>query len=48
MKVFKGIAEKDKRTMGWYMGFKLHLLRKRSIILSLFPVTSNYILPKMA
>ena len=26
MKVFKGIAEKVKSTMGWYVGFKLHLL----------------------
>ena len=26
MKVFKGIAEKGKSTMGWYVGFKLHLL----------------------
>ena len=26
MKVFKGIAEKGKGTMGWYVGFKLHLL----------------------
>ena len=26
MKVFKGFAEKDKSTMGWYVGFKLHLL----------------------
>ena len=26
MKVFKGIAEKGKSTMGWYIGFKLHLL----------------------
>lgn len=26
MKVFKGIAEKGKSTMGWFVGFKLHLL----------------------
>ena len=26
MKVFKGIAGKGKSTMGWYVGFKLHLL----------------------
>ena len=26
MKVFKGIACKGKSTMGWYIGFKLHLL----------------------
>ena len=26
MKVFKGLAEKAKSTMGWYIGFKLHLL----------------------
>ena len=26
MKVFKGIAAKGKGTMGWYVGFKLHLL----------------------
>ena len=26
MKVFKGIAAKGKSTMGWYVGFKLHLL----------------------
>ena len=26
MKVFKGIATKGKSTMGWYVGFKLHLL----------------------
>ena len=26
MKVFKGIATKGKGTMGWYVGFKLHLL----------------------
>lgn len=26
MKVFKGIAEKGKSTMGWHIGFKLHLL----------------------
>lgn len=26
MKVFKDIATKGKSTMGWYMGFKLHLL----------------------
>ena len=26
MRVFKGIAEKGKGTMGWYVGFKLHLL----------------------
>lgn len=26
MKVFKGIAEKGKSTMVWYVGFKLHLL----------------------
>ena len=26
MKVLKGIAEKGKSTMGWYVGFKLHLL----------------------
>lgn len=26
MKVFKGVAEKGKSTMGWYVGFKLHLL----------------------
>lgn len=26
MRVFKGIAEKGKSTMGWYVGFKLHLL----------------------
>lgn len=26
MKVFKGIAEKGKSTMGWYVGFKLHIL----------------------
>lgn len=26
MKVFKGFAEKGKSTMGWYVGFKLHLL----------------------
>lgn len=25
-KVFKGIAEKSKSTMGWYFGFKLHLI----------------------
>lgn len=25
-KVFKGIAEKSKGTMGWYFGFKLHLI----------------------
>lgn len=25
-KVFKGFAEKDKSTLGWYVGFKLHLL----------------------
>lgn len=25
-KVFKGIAEKSKSTMGWYYGFKLHLI----------------------
>ena len=26
MKVFKGIAAKGKSTMGWYVGFKLHIL----------------------
>ena len=26
MKVFKDIAAKGKSTMGWYVGFKLHLL----------------------
>ena len=26
MKVFKGIAAKGKSTVGWYVGFKLHLL----------------------
>lgn len=26
MKVFKSIAEEGKSTMGWYVGFKLHLL----------------------
>lgn len=26
MKVFKGVAVKGKSTMGWYVGFKLHLL----------------------
>lgn len=26
MKVFKGISTKGKSTMGWYIGFKLHLL----------------------
>ena len=26
MRVFKGIAAKGKSTMGWYVGFKLHLL----------------------
>ena len=26
MKVFKDIATKGKSTMGWYVGFKLHLL----------------------
>lgn len=26
MKVFKGIAAKGKSSMGWYVGFKLHLL----------------------
>lgn len=26
MKVFRGIAAKGKSTMGWYIGFKLHLL----------------------
>ena len=26
MKVFKGFAVKEKSAMGWYVGFKLHLL----------------------
>lgn len=26
MKAYKGVSEKDKSTMGWYVGFKLHLL----------------------
>lgn len=26
MKVFKGVVVKGKSTMGWYVGFKLHLL----------------------
>ncbi len=40
MKVFKEIAEKGKSTMGWYVGFKLHLLcnEKGEII--------NFVLPK--
>jgi len=25
-KVFKGVATKEKSTMGWFFGFKLHLL----------------------
>lgn len=25
-KVFKGLAKKSKSTMGWYYGFKLHLI----------------------
>jgi len=25
-KVFKGIAKRGKSTMGWYFGFKLHLI----------------------
>ena len=40
MKVFKGIATKGKSTMGWYVGFKLHILCNAKGELMNFVLTS--------
>ncbi|MDE6512403.1 MAG: transposase [Muribaculaceae bacterium] len=37
MKVFRDIAAKGRSTMGWYIGFKLHLLcNEKGEIISFF------------
>lgn len=42
MKVFKDLAEKGKSTMGWYIGFKLHLLcNERGEILNFVLTKAN-------
>jgi Transposase DDE domain. len=41
-KVFKGLAERGKSTMGWYFGFKLHLLcNERGEILNFMFTKAN-------
>lgn len=41
-KVFKGIAEKGKSTMGWFFGFKLHLIiNDRGELLSFYLTKGN-------
>ncbi|HAT7955659.1 TPA: IS982 family transposase, partial [Legionella pneumophila] len=40
-KVFKGLAEKSKSTMGWYFGFKLHLIVNDKGELMAFKITSS-------
>ena len=40
-KVFKGLAEKSKSTMGWYFGFKLHLITNDKGELMAFKITSS-------
>ncbi|HHT0595030.1 TPA: IS982 family transposase [Legionella anisa] len=40
-KVFKGLAEKSKSTMGWYFGFKLHLITNDKGELIAFKITSS-------
>ena len=40
-KVFRGLAKKSKSTMGWYFGFKLHLVINDKGELIAFKVTSS-------
>ncbi|STX60444.1 membrane-associated, metal-dependent hydrolase [Legionella israelensis] len=40
-KTFKGLAEKSKSTMGWYFGFKLHLVANDKGELMAFKITSS-------
>ena len=40
-KVFKGLAKKSKSTMGWYFGFKLHLIINDKGEIMAFKITSS-------
>lgn len=40
-KVFKGLAQKSKSTMGWYFGFKLHLIINDMGEIMAFKITSS-------
>ena len=40
-KVFKGLAKKSKSTMGWYFGFKLHLIINDIGEIIAFKITSS-------
>lgn len=40
-KVFKGLAKKSKSTMGWYFGFKLHLIINDMGEIMAFKITSS-------
>lgn len=40
-KVFKGLAEKSKSIMGWYFGFKLHLISNDQGELMAFKITPS-------
>ncbi len=41
MKVFKDIAAKGKSTMGWYVGFKLHLLNEKGELINFVLTRAN-------